>query len=178
MLTAKQAKPPSKLHCQSEEFMEKIVIVCVDDQREVLDAVVRDLQPLLSFCTIEECESADECLDLLDDLDDEGQYIGLVISDHVMPGKSGVQMLTEIAQNQRFNKIKKILLTGLASHQDTIEAINNAGVDNYLEKAWDPAKLLQSAKSLLTHYVIDAGIDYQSILSELDIEVIYQRTSG
>ena len=154
--------------------MEKINIVCVDDQREVLSAVVRDLQPLAEWFNIEECESANECLSLLDELDGQGEHIALVISDHVMPGKSGVDMLSEIAADGRYRKTRKILLTGLASHHDTIEAINQAGVDRYFEKAWNGEELLKACKSLLTLYVIDAGLDYQHMLSALDVQTLYQ----
>ncbi|MBW8189634.1 response regulator [Neiella marina] len=154
--------------------MDKINIICVDDQREVLDAVVRDLEPLEQWFNIEECESADECLTLMEELDDEGAMIGLVISDHVMPGKSGVDMLTEIASDSRYRFTRKILLTGLASHQDTIDAINGAGVDRYFEKTWNPEELIAACKGLLTQFVLDSGLDYQTMLGALDVQVLYQ----
>ncbi len=154
--------------------MDKINIVCVDDQREVLDAVVRDLQPLADWFVIEECESAAECLDLIEQMDEQGEHIALVISDHVMPGKNGVEMLSEIAADSRFRHTRKILLTGLASHQDTIQAINQAGVDRYFEKAWDPKELLQTCKSLITEFILDEGIDYQSMMGVLDVQTLYQ----
>lgn len=100
--------------------MEKINIVCVDDQREVLSAVLQDLTPLKEWLTIEDCESAEEALELIEDLDAQGEHIALVISDHVMPGQSGVELLTEISQDRRFTHTKKVLLTGQATHQDTI----------------------------------------------------------
>lgn len=43
----------------------------------------------------------------MDDLDAEGEFIALVISDHVMPGKIGVELLTEISQDARFVHTKK-----------------------------------------------------------------------
>lgn len=82
--------------------MEKLNLICVDDQREVLSAVLQDLAPLKTWVNIEECESADEALDLLDELDSEGGYIALVISDHVMPGKNGVELLTDVSHDYRF----------------------------------------------------------------------------
>ncbi|MCM2680246.1 response regulator [Echinimonas agarilytica] len=154
--------------------MEKINIICVDDQREVLSAVVRDLQPLSEWFTIEECESADECLSLMEELDEQGEHIALVISDHVMPGKSGVVMLSEIANDARYRHTRKILLTGLASHQDTIDAINGAGVDRYFEKTWNANELIVACKSLLTHYLLDAGLDYDAMIGVLDVQTLYQ----
>ena len=96
--------------------MEKINVICVDDQREVLSAVVQDLTPLEDWLEIEDCESAEEALELIDDLDAKGEHIALIISDHVMPGKSGVELLTELSEDRRFTHTKKVLLTGQATH--------------------------------------------------------------
>lgn len=78
--------------------MEKLNLICVDDQREVLSAVLQDLEPLNKWLNIEDCESADEVLELMDELDADGEMIALIISDHVMPGKTGVELLTEISK--------------------------------------------------------------------------------
>ncbi|BAX53553.1 Hydrogenase transcriptional regulatory protein hupR1 [Photobacterium damselae subsp. piscicida] len=155
--------------------MEKLNIICVDDQREVLSAVLKDLAPLNDFFNVEDCESADEALELMDDLDAEGEFIALVISDHVMPGKIGVELLTEISQDARFVHTKKVLLTGQATHQDTIEAINLARIESYFEKPWKAEQLLTSARTLITEYIFDMGLDYQPWNEILDNSVVYRR---
>ncbi|MCA2491719.1 MULTISPECIES: response regulator, partial [Vibrio] len=99
--------------------MEKLNLICVDDQREVLSAVLQDLEPLNKWLNIEDCESADEVLELMDELDADGEMIALIISDHVMPGKTGVELLTEISKDSRFVRTRKVLLTGQATHTDT-----------------------------------------------------------
>ena len=114
--------------------MEKINIICVDDQPEVLDSVLRDLRPLNSCFRLEGVESASECRELLEEFDQDGELTGLIISDHVMPGGSGVESLGGIAKDDRFAGTRKILLTGQATHADTIQAVNDAHIDNYLEK--------------------------------------------
>jgi len=155
--------------------MEKINIICVDDQREVLSAVLQDLSPLAAFFNIEDCESAIEALEVMDDLDAEGEYIALVISDHVMPEKTGVEFLTEISQERRYHQTKKILLTGQATHQDTIAAINRARVESYFEKPWKSEELLNMATTLITEYIFDSGIEYEPFQSILDQTVVLQR---
>ncbi|MBW8190453.1 response regulator [Neiella marina] len=158
--------------------MEKLTVICVDDQPEVLNAVARDIGPLASHCEIEECQSAQECLELLDELDAEGTPIALIISDHVMPDKNGVQMLTEIADDHRFKTTRLFLLTGLATHQDTIMAINKAGIDRYFEKAWDPDELLDECRRALTRYVFATGLDYLEYQPVLDAETTYKLISS
>ncbi|GAD29155.1 response regulator [Photobacterium leiognathi] len=155
--------------------MEKIVVICVDDQQEVLSAVLKDLSPLQASFMIEECDSGEEALELMDELDAEGHYIGLVISDHVMPGKNGVELLTDVTNDSRFIKTKKILLTGQATHQDTIAAINQARIESYFEKPWDAETLVNCARTLLTEYIFDMGFDYQDWGEILDNTTVLRR---
>ncbi|MDE1340242.1 response regulator [Vibrio aestuarianus] len=155
--------------------MEKLNIICVDDQREVLSAILQDLQPLAVWLNIEDCESAHEVLDLMDEFDAQGEYIAVLISDHVMPGKTGVELLTEIAADSRFAKTKKVLLTGQATHTDTINAINTAGIQRYFEKPWNAKELVQAVRTLVTEFIFDQGLDYTEYQSELDQNIIFER---
>jgi len=152
--------------------MNKINIICVDDEREVLDSVTRDLDYFSEFFNIEECESATECLELLEELDLQDESIAVIISDHVMPGMSGVDLLTEVECDPRFIGTKKLLLTGLATQADTIRAINQAKLDYFLEKVWDPQELLQMVKELITEFIIEQGIDYKKYIKKLDTQTI------
>lgn len=154
--------------------MEELFIIIVDDQREVLTTVSKDLEDLSDYVTIEECESAGETLELLDEIDAEGNYVAVIISDHVMPGKNGVELLSEISQDPRFRESKKILLTGLATHEDTINAINQASIHRYLEKPWEKETLLEIVKELLTRFVLEKGLDYEEIQPVLDNNVIIE----
>jgi len=152
--------------------MEKIFIIIVDDQREVLDTVYQELAGFDEKFNVEECESAEEVMELMEDIDANGDYPAVIISDHVMPGKSGVELLTEISADIRFEFSKKILLTGLATHEDTINAINNADIDRYIEKPWKPEALVKTVKVLLTRYILAKGIDYNPYMDYLDQETL------
>lgn len=155
--------------------MEKIYILCIEDQREVLNAVVNDLAPFEAMFPVEECESVAEAMEVIEEIDAQGDYLGVVVSDHVMPDKNGIDFLVELHQDTRFQKTKKILLTGLATHQDTILAINQAAVDRYLSKPWESSILQSYVRALLTTFILDSGIPYQPYLKWLDQEVLYQK---
>jgi len=155
--------------------MDKLNVICVDDQREVLSAVLHDLEPLSEWLNIEDCESADEVLALMDELDSEGECIAVLVSDHVMPGKTGVELLTEVSQDRRFSVTKKVLLTGQATHTDTIQAINSAGINQYFEKPWQAEVLVESITRLVTEYIFDAGLDYTAYHGFLDPQVVLER---
>jgi two-component system, chemotaxis family, chemotaxis protein CheY len=60
----------------------------------------------------------------------------------------------------------------LATHQDTIDAINSANLDNYIEKPWNKADLIKIVKTLLTKYLFEKGIEYQSMLDVVDSETL------
>lgn len=157
--------------------METINIICVDDQSDVLDAVTRDLRPLESFYRIEGAESASDCLVLMEEMDARGESIGLVISDHIMPGGNGVELLQKISNDLRYLHTRKILLTGQANHSDTIRAVNEAHINNYFEKPWNPEDLLANAKMLLTGFVLDKGFEYKEFLPILDQVVLLSHLS-
>jgi two-component system chemotaxis response regulator CheY len=148
--------------------MEKLYIVCVEDQREVLDAVSHDLNFFSDAMELEECESVDEAEALLEEIEEQGDYVAVIVSDHVMPGKSGIEFLSGISKDSRFNSTRKILLTGLATHQDTIAAINQAAIDRYIEKPWKKDDLINAVKSLLTAFILEKEIDYQQYTKYLD----------
>lgn len=155
--------------------MENIVIIIIEDQREVLEAIAKDLAFFEDAFLIEECDSADEAEELMENLDAEGHQIALVVSDHIMPGRSGVDFLIELNDDPRFTTTRKILLTGLATHSDTINAINNAAIDRYIEKPWEANMLVNYAKSLITEYILEKGIRYEAFMKYLDNELLLKK---
>jgi two-component system, chemotaxis family, chemotaxis protein CheY len=155
--------------------MEKLNIIVIEDQREVLQAISKDLIVLESAFLVEECESAAEAKQVMDEIDNKGDYVALIISDQVMPSKTGVEFLIEIHNDPRFTGTRKMLLTGLATHHDTIEAINKASIDKYISKPWKTQELLASVKSLLTEYILEKGIEYQPYMEFLDKQILFEK---
>lgn len=147
--------------------MDKLTIIYVDDQREVLSTLSKDLQVFEKLVNVEECESANEALELMNDIDASGDHIAVIISDHIMPGKSGVEFLTETNNDDRFPHTKKMLLTGQATHQDTITAINQARIEKYIEKPWSSDDIVEAVQILLTLYILETGIEYEKYMPVL-----------
>ncbi len=155
--------------------MEKLHVICVDDQQEVLSAVAQDLGVLSKWLIIEECESADEALEVMEEIDDNGDFVAVVISDHVMPKKTGIELLSEISQDNRFLHTKKVLLTGQATHVDTITAINQARIESYFEKPWQTELLIENIRTLTSEYIFDKGLDHTPYQAELNQQVLLHR---
>ena len=158
--------------------MEKIYILCVDDQRDVLLSIARDLQPLSAWTVLEECESAEEAGGIVEELEAEGKALGLIVCDHIMPGTVGVDFLTAIEASGRHKHTKKVLITGQATHADTINAINHARIDAYIEKPWQGEQLRSLCRRLLTEFIFDARMDIDAYKSVADPAVLLRRMQG
>ncbi len=155
--------------------MEKLYIICIDDQRDVLLSVARDLRVFSDWTIVEECESADEAMEVLDELETTGKPLALLVCDHIMPGTLGVDFLTKVEESHHFKYVKKILMTGQATHADTINAINFAKIDSYIEKPWNTDKLREICRSLLPEYIFDAGMDIMEYRKYADPKVMLER---
>ncbi len=148
--------------------MKKLNIICVDDQRDVLAAVQKDLAIFDEIADLTECESAPEAEEIVEEMYGEEKPLALLICDHIMPGENGIDFLARLKSDQRFETLHTILLTGLATHTDTIEAINRAHIDHYIEKPWKAENLQQKVRVLLTRYVLENGMDYMDYQQHLD----------
>jgi two-component system chemotaxis response regulator CheY len=154
--------------------MSKIYIICIDDQPEVLNALENDLRDFESLLNIEVCESGEEALELIDEIDSSGDYVALVISDHVMPNKTGVETLKELQNLAGLEHTQRVLLTGLATHSDTIEAINSAGLNYYIQKPWTKEELSTVVMKSLTTFLLKSGLEYQDYMPMLHQETLYE----
>ena len=153
--------------------MDKLYIICVDDQREVLNALTEDLEMFESHLHIEECESADEAWEVIESVDSEGDFVALLITDQVMPKNSGVDLLKKLREDGRFDQTRTVLLTGQATHKDTIDAINTAHLDNYIEKPWNKNALHETIKVLITKFLLAKGLDYQKYTQVIDQNTLF-----
>lgn len=148
--------------------MKKPNIICIDDQREVLAAIKKDLDFFAPAFNLVDCESAAEADEIMNDLYEAKEEVAVIICDHIMPGESGIDFLTRLNKDQRFAYTKKFILTGLANHSDTIQAINEAEINAYLEKPWDKGEFVTIVKKLLTRFIVEAEIDFDELVPYLD----------
>ncbi len=148
--------------------MSRIVILCVEDEPEVRDAVLRDLAPFKPLMRIEAAEDVADARDVLKECDEDGDPIGLVLCDHLMPGVRGVDFLVELHKNPDYAATRKVLLTGQAGLDDTIKAVNSAGLHHYVAKPWKLDDLLAVVREQLTEYVLQTEEDMIPYVGVLD----------
>ena len=115
----------------------KPIILIVDDDPQVLRAVVRDLRNnYAKDYRLMSTTSANEALESLKDLKNKNETVALFLSDQRMPEMLGVEFLSR-AKNL-FPDAKRVLLTAYSDTEAAIRAINEVELDYYLMKPWDP----------------------------------------
>ncbi len=148
--------------------MSKLVILCVEDEVEVRNALVRDAGVFAQAFRIEEAEDAADARDVVAECVKAGEKVALVLCDHLLPGETGVSFLVALNEDERTRPARKVLVTGQAGLEDTIKAVNEAGLDHYIAKPWTKEGLHEVATKQLTDYVIEQEIDLLPYVSTLD----------
>ncbi len=131
--------------------MSKQVILCVDDEKMILDSLSSQLRQYLgNIYQIETAETGEEALELLAELHQAQIEIPLIICDQIMPGLKGDELLIKI--HAQSPQILKILLTGHSSLETVANAVNYANLYRYIAKPWDGVDLCMTITEALRSY--------------------------
>ncbi|VEI13179.1 response regulator [Trueperella bialowiezensis] len=146
----------------------KLAILIVEDEPEVRTSIERDLIDFADHVRIEPAEDVADAWDVIDEIDADGDVVALALCDHRMPGTTGVDFLVEMMDDERTAMARKVLVTGQADLADTVRAVNDADLDHYIAKPWDPEDLRETSRRMLTDFVEVAGINPLPHLPVLD----------
>jgi thioredoxin reductase (NADPH) len=117
--------------------MNKPVLLTVDDDPEVLNAIERDLrQHFRADYRVIKASSGTQGLELLQQLQKRGDQVALFLVDERMPHMTGTQFLLQAIK--LYPDARRVLLTAYADTETAITAINQIGLDHYLLKPWEP----------------------------------------
>ncbi|NER21555.1 MAG: response regulator [Symploca sp. SIO1C2] len=131
--------------------MSKGAIICVDDERVVLVSLQDQLTTHLgNDYDIELAQTGEEAIEIFTDLEAEGVEVPLIISDQIMPGMKGDELLIQI--HTQYPKTLKILLTGQANAAAVGNIVNAANLYRYIAKPWDAADLNLTVTEALRSY--------------------------
>lgn len=144
--------------------MAKPVILTVDDEREVLGAIERDLRKQYrAGYKIVAAASAKDALEATRELKRRGTPVALFLVDQRMPGMTGTELLREL--RTLYPDAKKVLLTAYADTDAAISAINDVGLHHYLMKPWDPPeqRLYPVLDDLLSDWKASVRLPYEGV---------------
>lgn len=141
--------------------MKKQTILCVDDEEIILEALQEQLDSCLGDeYNIETSDSGEDALEFFQELLNNGQQVPVIISDYIMPGMKGDQLLKEI--HKLSPDSLKILLTGQASIEGISNAINNAQLYRYIAKPWDKDDLVLTVREAIKSFLQEIKIKKQN----------------
>jgi thioredoxin reductase (NADPH) len=117
--------------------MARPILLAVDDDVHVLEAVVQDLRRQYgNEYRVMRAASGQAALDTLAQVKAKEEPVGLIVSDQRMPGMTGVEFLERA--RLIYPDARRVLLTAYADTEAAIQAINTARIHYYLTKPWDP----------------------------------------
>lgn len=135
------------------------VVMIVDDEDMVITSV-RAFLNLETEYTIHGFTDPQDAAKFL-----ETNPVEVVVSDYLMPKMNGIQLLSKAKTLQP--EAARVLLTGHADKQSAIQAINEVGLYQYLEKPWDNAQLLLVIQSAIERTQLFRTL--REKISELDM---------
>jgi DNA-binding response OmpR family regulator len=116
-----------------------ITILLVDD--DPIQAATRKAILIRSGNEVVIASGGQKALSLLDDME-LAQRVGMVITDHLMPGMNGLQFVTELRRH--FPTLPVLVLSGLPDGEAAYEGLNV----RYRLKPLAPEELIQLAQSI------------------------------
>lgn len=131
--------------------MNKPIILCIDDEKIILDSLGSELSKSVgSNYIIELAESGEEALELIEEIIQDDGEIAVIISDYIMPGMKGDEVL--IKAHELLPDTLKIMLTGQADATAVGNVINKAKLYHYISKPWAKEELVLTVTNALNQY--------------------------
>lgn len=126
--------------------MSKQVILCVDDEKIILDSLKTQLKEKFgSEFVYETAESADDAMEVIEELDEDGYAILVVVSDWLMPGIKGDEFLIDL--HKKFPRVVKLMLTGQADEEAIDRATQYANLHRCIHKPWTDEELFDAIQT-------------------------------
>jgi DNA-binding NtrC family response regulator len=121
-------------------------ILIIDDEVHVLRALLRALQD--EGYEVVTATNAEDALELV-----RRHKFKVIITDERMPGMYGSELLATISLRQP--EVVKMMLTGYASVEAAIRAVNEGEIYRFLVKPWDDFELKMSIRAGIEKYDLE-----------------------
>ncbi len=112
-------------------------LLLVDDEPHSLSAMRMALEDEFDCVVAADAEAAVSRM--------EEEWVQVVICDQRMPGRTGVELLTDL--RDRWPDTVRIIITGYTDPSAMAQAINDAGIHQFITKPWHPDQLLMAARN-------------------------------
>jgi len=127
------------------------IVLCVDDDPTILEALRASLRALLSGrAQVELCANATEARELVAEAQEDGLELAVIVTDEIMPDMRGHQLIGALAEI--FPDARAIMLTGQAGAEDVGAAVNTGLLHAFISKPWNRAALDLTVLRALEHW--------------------------
>lgn len=118
-------------------------VLVVDNEKKIGELIKFFLQSSFRFNSViiapNALQASQKCLN---------QQFDLMIIDHIMPGKQGLEYIEGLRNSLKYQKTKIILVSGFLKQEDVLKAIN-LGVKNILVKPFTKKQLVEQVQEIL-----------------------------
>jgi len=123
----------------------QFAILCIDDDETILNALEVQIKKVFKDrFIIELAQNAKDAIDILDELEEENIELSIIISDWLMPGMKGDELL--ILVHKKFPNAVKIMLSGQADKLAIEKAKKEAEIVKFINKPWNSQELIELIK--------------------------------
>jgi CheY-like chemotaxis protein len=128
--------------------MSKKIILCVDDEKVVLNSLMGQLNMTFGNAySYEAVSGPEEAWEYLTELEDDGKKVDLIICDWLMPGVRGDEFLIQV--KKKYPNTRLIMLSGQADPESVERARQEAKLNAFVSKPWEKEELMGKVHTLL-----------------------------
>ena len=127
----------------SDQPKKKRVVVCIEDEKEMIDLVklILEQQGFEVFGAVGGAEGLEQIARVIPDL---------VLLDLMMPGMDGWEVYQKMKATETMRLIPVIIVTAKAQSIDKVLGLHIAKVDDYVTKPFGPRELVDSVQKVLS----------------------------
>lgn len=122
---------------------EDMNVLVVDDEEKICELIKIFLESAFPFRSVVSAPNSAHAMQKF-----ANQDFDLVIVDHVMPGKAGIEFIEQLRHSVKYNKVKVILISGYLQQEDVLAAIQ-LGVKNIIVKPFTRQHLVNQVADIL-----------------------------
>ncbi len=112
-------------------------ILIVDDEVRSLETLRRILEDEFTILTASNIDDATAIMGK--------EWVQIILCDQRMPGASGVEFLKTVRES--WPDVVRMIISGFTNSEDIINAVNDAGIYQYITKPWQPDNLILTLKN-------------------------------
>ena len=126
-----------------QKKVEDMSVLVVDDEEKIGELIKVFLESAFPFRSVVLAPNALQAMQK-----SLNQEFDLLIVDHVMPGKVGIEFIDQIRNNVRFSKVKIILISGYLQQEDVLQAIK-LGIKHIVVKPFSRQQLVSQVADIM-----------------------------